>query len=80
MNEEIKQLPTIEILYLRDLNIGDRFCAVSDKKKVNRYEIRSNGKFNRRHGSATRMCWNERTKDYESKSGRLQVIKLKSHE
>lgn len=69
-----------EVVLLKDLNIGERFCPASDKKRINRYEVCSGGIFNARHGTATKKCYNERTKNFESKSGNLKVIKLKSHE
>ncbi len=51
-----------EIVLLKSLDKGERFIAASDKKKINRYEVLSYGIFNARHGTATRNCWNERTK------------------
>jgi len=69
-----------EIILLKNLEKGERFYPASDKKKLNRYEVCSHGIFNARHGTATRKCWNETTKEFESKSGNLKVIKLNSHE
>jgi hypothetical protein len=71
------QLPTVEIVTLRELSVGDRFVAVSDKKRKNRYRVTGVPEYNRTHITGTRKCYNETKCQYESKSSGLKVIKLK---
>jgi hypothetical protein len=63
---------------LKDLRVGDRFypASLQGKKNCPTYEVTGKLEFNARHGSATRMCKNLSTKRIESKSGRLEVVKL----
>lgn len=61
---------------LRDLQIGDKFHAASSNSKRPLYEVKGRLKFNIGFGSATRECINLDTKKTESKSGRLEVVKL----
>jgi len=65
---------------LRELNIGDRFIAKSDKRKKTRYEKVGKCEFNRGHGTSTCKCINETEKWFESKSCNLEVIKLPINE
>jgi hypothetical protein len=66
-----------EVVTLGALNIGDRFIAASQyHKRTPTFKVLGKREFNARHGSATRECWNEVTKERESKSCRIQVIKL----
>lgn len=62
---------------LKDLQVGDKFYPASKEGKATPiYEVVGKLEFNPRHGSATRMCKNLQTKSIESKSGRLEVIKV----
>jgi hypothetical protein len=62
---------------LRDLQIGDKFYPASRQlQKSPIYEVIGKLEFNPGHGSATRKCKNLQTKEIESKSGRLEVIKI----
>jgi len=60
---------------LKELEIGDRFVLQS-QKYGDKFEVRTKPKFNIGHGSPTRVCYNENTKTYLSKSCRVNVIKL----
>ena len=64
---------------LRELNIGDRFIAVSDRKRKVKYEKAGKCEFNRGHGTSTCKCLNENVQFFENKSCNLEVIKLPSN-
>ena len=59
---------------LKELEIGERF--VPQNGKYPPFKVIGKPEFNIRHGSATRICFNERSRRNESKSCRLRVIKL----
>lgn len=62
-------------MLLQDLNIGDVFYPKSKVGKATPYfQVIGKPQFNARHGSATRMCVNLKTKEQVSKSCRLEVI------
>lgn len=61
---------------LRELNIGDRFIAASDKTKKERFKKTSRCVFNPGHGTSTCECLNETKRKYVSKSCNLNVILL----
>lgn len=56
------------------LEIGDRFVPYNDRDT--KFTVRSKNKFNIRHGRATRDCLNEGSREIQSKSSGLKVIKL----
>lgn len=69
-------------MLLRELNIDDRFihANVKDKRVAVKYRVLRKCEYNGGHGTSTRWCINEKTKEAESKSCNLRVIKLPNHE
>ena len=62
---------------LKTLAIGDRFIAASRyHKRFPIYEVVGKPEFSIRHGSPIRECKNLTTRKSESKSCRLEVIKI----
>jgi hypothetical protein len=62
---------------LKTLGVGDKFIpAISYHKRTPVYEVVGQNRFSARHGSPVRDCKNTGTGVTESKSGRLQVVKL----
>lgn len=62
---------------LKTLELGDRFIAASRyHKRFPVYEVIGKPEFSARHGSSVRECRNLQTLSRESKSCRLEVIKL----
>ena len=62
---------------LKTLKKGDRFIPASAyHKRMPVYEVVGENEFSIRHGSPVRACKNTITRVTESKSGRLQVVKL----
>ena len=64
---------------LRELKIGDRFihAKVKDKRSAVRYCVIKRCDFNSGHGTSTRWCMNESSKEAESKSCNLEVVRLR---
>ena len=65
-------------MILRELKIGDEFYHESyrHKKSMDIYKVSENCIFNFGHGSSTRICFNNNTRKFESKSCNLKVIKI----
>ena len=63
---------------LQELKIGDRFihANVKDKRKAVKWQVSENCEFNHGHGYSTRWCRNLSTGKGDSKSCRLEIIKL----
>jgi len=60
---------------LRNLDVGQRFIALNDKKRVKIvFEVLEKCKFNSGHGTSTRNCKNLLTNEIVSKSCNLKVI------
>lgn len=59
---------------LKDLKKGDYFFSMSDKKRVNRYQVVGDPQFNLRAGSPTRNCYNMTTRQVESKLCRVSIV------
>lgn len=68
----------VDIITLKDLEIGDIFIPAKDLKKTfpKRFVVRGASVFNRWHGSPTRMCIDLRKNETVSKSCRVTVIKV----
>jgi hypothetical protein len=64
-------------VYLKELEIGDRFIPARHyHKRKPIYQVIDKPVFNRAHGSSTRMCRDVITGKPESKSCKLEVVKL----
>lgn len=61
-----------KVVPLQTLEIGDIFFNIKDRNVT--YIVRGNPVFNKRHGSATRMC--QYVGRLESKSCRINVVKI----
>ncbi|MBO9657517.1 MAG: hypothetical protein J7527_01705 [Chitinophagaceae bacterium] len=67
------------IVLLKDLEVGDMFMKppkATGRSNRTIFTVRGNPFFNARHGSATRFCHNNKTKQLVSKSCRQEVIKV----
>lgn len=62
-------------MILRELQIGDKFFAASDKKKVKKFQKIRNCVFNKGHGTSTCMCFDIKNKVLHNKSCNLEVTK-----
>jgi hypothetical protein len=73
----------LELKQLRDLEIGDKFYPASQHGKAAAkvfFIVDGKPEFNIRHGSATRLCINLTHKVRESKSCRMEVMKMQTPE
>jgi hypothetical protein len=62
---------------LKTLEVGDRFIPASRyHKREPIYEVVGKPEYSARHGSPIRACKNTTTRKTESKSCRMEVIKL----
>jgi hypothetical protein len=62
---------------LHSLTPGDIFThAKSKAKNPTKFIVKGNPMFNRRHGSATRYCFDLKRRELVSKSCRLEVVKV----
>lgn len=68
----------VELKKLKELEIGDKFYPASQhgKKAPTFFIVDGKSEFNLGHGSATRMCINVLQKTKESKSCRMEVMKV----
>lgn len=69
-------MTTPQINKLRELKVGDRFYAASDKRKVKEiFEVRGPNEFSLYYASAIRRCVNVSKKIFVNKASRLEVVK-----
>jgi hypothetical protein len=68
-----------QTLKLKELAIGDWFCSFAEmksKRGADIYIVKGKPEFNSGHGSSTRMCYNQSRDKMQSKSCRMEIIKM----